>query len=389
MRAHAVIGANYGDEGKGLITDYICARKGAGVVVRFNGGAQAGHTVVSPDGRRHVFSHFGAGTFAGAATVLSRFFICNPILFNQEWAKLRDKPVVHVSPECLVTLPFDMLINQAIEKARGRDVHGSCGVGINETVHRCTNYPTFYTTVGALRGYCEEPDDLRELLWTILEEYVPLRLAELNLPPETSSTWRQYVNPFVVDVNYFYQRLQEIGPEQFLLKGRDLVVFEGAQGLLLDQDNKEEFPHVTRSSTGIKNVLTLCDELGIDELTATYVTRLYLTRHGAGPLKGELSDHPYGAKDLTNVRHPFQGDLRYALLDYDALRARVRKDYLSAVTFKVSVNPGLAITHLDEVKSGCYDMVRDITRSGITPTASRQKSLLLSDGETRNDVRLW
>lgn len=378
MRAHAVIGANYGDEGKGLITDYTCAREGAGVVVRFNGGAQAGHTVVSPDGRRHVFSHFGAGTFAGAATVLSRFFICNPILFNQEWAKLRDKPTVHVSPQCPVTLPFDMLINQAIEKARGHNTHGSCGVGINETVHRCIDYPTFSTTVGELRGYCGEPDDLHGLLWAILEEYVPLRFTELNLPPETSSTWHQYMDSFVTEVNYFYQRLQNIGPEQELLKGRDLVVFEGAQGLLLDQNNKANFPHVTRSNTGIKNVLTLCEELSIDKLTATYVTRTYLTRHGAGPLKDELPEHPYGAKDLTNIAHPFQGNLRYATLDSEGLLSRVREDYSLAVTSRVSVSPRLAITHVDEVTRS-----EDVLK---LPEAISRSGNLFSHGETRNHV---
>lgn len=56
MRARVVIGANFGDEGKGLVTDYLCASEGAGMVVRFNGGAQAGHTVVTPDGRRHETS---------------------------------------------------------------------------------------------------------------------------------------------------------------------------------------------------------------------------------------------------------------------------------------------------------------------------------------------
>lgn len=77
--AIAVIGAGFGDEGKGLMTDYCCQRPKYTTVVRFNGGAQAGHTVVTPDGRRHVFSHFGSGTLRGAATFLSRFFICNPI----------------------------------------------------------------------------------------------------------------------------------------------------------------------------------------------------------------------------------------------------------------------------------------------------------------------
>ncbi len=79
MRCRAVIGANFGDEGKGLITDYL-AQTGGDVVVRFNGGAQAGHTVVTPEGRRHVFSHFGSGSFAELPTFFSQHTIVNPIL---------------------------------------------------------------------------------------------------------------------------------------------------------------------------------------------------------------------------------------------------------------------------------------------------------------------
>ena len=67
MKAYAVIGANYGDEGKGLITDYLCRQVENPLVIRFNGGAQAGHTVTTPEGIRHIFSHFGSGTLAGAS----------------------------------------------------------------------------------------------------------------------------------------------------------------------------------------------------------------------------------------------------------------------------------------------------------------------------------
>lgn len=67
--ARVVIGAQFGDEGKGWLTDHHAARMGGdGIVARFNGGAQAGHTVVASDGRRHVFSHVGSGALTGAAT---------------------------------------------------------------------------------------------------------------------------------------------------------------------------------------------------------------------------------------------------------------------------------------------------------------------------------
>ena len=106
MKAYAVIGANYGDEGKGLITDYLCRQVENPLVIRFNGGAQAGHTVESPEGVRHIFSHFGSGTLAGAPTYLSKHFVVNPILFNREYDVLVEKgivPKVYVHPDCLVT----------------------------------------------------------------------------------------------------------------------------------------------------------------------------------------------------------------------------------------------------------------------------------------------
>src|ERR1700675_846017 len=88
-KAIAIIGANYGDEGKGLITDYLAATSlKTTVVVRANGGAQAGHTVITPDKTRHIFSHFGAGLFSGSDTYLAKHFVCNPILFWKEEKQL-------------------------------------------------------------------------------------------------------------------------------------------------------------------------------------------------------------------------------------------------------------------------------------------------------------
>ena len=89
MQGSVVIGANYGDEGKGLMTDFLCRQHSADLVVRFNGGAQAGHTVVTPEGERHVFHHIGSGYFAGVPTYLSKFFVSNPVLFKQEYQELR------------------------------------------------------------------------------------------------------------------------------------------------------------------------------------------------------------------------------------------------------------------------------------------------------------
>src|SRR5258708_6994888 len=106
-RATVVIGANYGDEGKGKMVDYLVSQiTNEKVVVRFNGGAQAGHTVMLPDGKRHIFSHFGSGTLANAQTYLAKHFVCNPILFWKEYRQLSElsiTPKVAVDPRCFVT----------------------------------------------------------------------------------------------------------------------------------------------------------------------------------------------------------------------------------------------------------------------------------------------
>jgi adenylosuccinate synthase len=109
---------------------------------------------------------------------------------------------------------------------------------------------------------------------------------------------------------------------------------------------------VTRSHTGVRNVVEMMRELPPAELFVTYATRGYLTRHGAGPLDGELPDKPFpGVYDLTNVPHEFQGRLRYALLDVAALHARITEDFgdTEALGRTPGIQMGVAVTCLDQL----------------------------------------
>lgn len=118
-------------------------------------------------------------------------------------------------------------------------------------------------------------------------------------------------------------------------------VFEGAQGLCLDSENREFFPHVTRSRTGLHNVRILCREAGIDDLEAWYVTRTYLTKHGAGPLPGE--DPRLSYEDETNEESVYQGKMRFAPLDPRDLWRRIRRDAGDATA-------RLMVTHRDQLR---------------------------------------
>lgn len=349
MRARAVIGANFGDEGKGLVVDWLCATQGAGIVVRYNGGSQAGHTVVIPGGTRHVFSHFGSGTFLGVPTFLSQFFVLNPIKFFDELDllhKLGVKPIVYAHPECVVTTFADMIINQRIENKRAGKRHGSCGLGVRETIERST-IPELKITMSDLWNASAS---LQSKLEQICGQYAAFRTGEkIDFP--------NAVDVFVAGCAQFADRVHPLGIGQC----KD-PIFEGAQGLLLDQDNKEYFPHVTPSSTGLKNVRALCSQAGIEEIEPYFVSRTYLTRHGAGPLPSE--DAGLRFEDDTNVEHDYQGRIRFAPLDEDGLIDRCAKD-------AAGMEWTLVMTHCDQRPSAC------------------RAARFFSHGPTRDDIRPW
>jgi hypothetical protein len=326
MRARVVIGANFGDEGKGLVTDYLCATQGAGMVVRFNGGAQAGHTVVTPEGKRHVFSHFGSGTLAGVPTFLSQFFVCNPLLYFKELPLLHAhglKPVVYAHPSCVVTTFADMVINQRLE---ARQRHGSVGVGVNETLRR-SEIPGLNITMADLWN---RAGSLPSKLEQICDTYARFRTGE-------AVEIEGGIEAFLNTCSAFAEAVGPLGIAQC----KD-PVFEGAQGLLLDQHNKEYWPHVTPSNTGMKNVRVLCDQAGIAKREIYYVSRTYLTRHGAGPLPGHDPTLRYA--DDTNQPNAWQGAMRFAPLHVDDLLGRCDRD-------SGQEDWDLALTHCDQVPS--------------------------------------
>jgi adenylosuccinate synthase len=351
MRARVVIGASFGDEGKGLVTDYLCSVQGAGVVVRFNGGAQAGHTVVTPDGCRHVFQHVGAGAFCDVPTFLSEYFVVNPLMFFKELDALHAlgvHPQVFASPGCPVTTFADMMINQRKEDARGANRHGSVGLGVHETMQRSQVAELSITMADLWNG---NPRSLMAKLGAICDKWARYRTGAPIADAEAM------IESFVHGCEMFASVVHPAGIGQC----KD-PVFEGAQGLLLDQDRKDFWPHVTHSRTGMHNVRKLCAAAGIDQIDAYYVSRTYLTRHGAGPLPGE--DAALSYPDATNVEHPYQGGLRFAPLDAGALLKRCADDFGSA-------DFNLVLTHCDQRPAPVDSALRSYgpTRADVERTA--------------------
>jgi len=331
-----VIGANFGDEGKGMMTDYFCGlfpQEENVLNIRFNGTSQAGHTVVR-DSKRHVFSHFGAGSFLkNVHTFLSPFFFMSPIRFNEEREMLLSlgvNPVVLADEKCPIITPFDVICNCLIETERGTACHGSCGAGLWEAV--CREEAGFHLPFNSLLMGDEV---LAALLADIKDIYYGERFRESGICLTKDNPWYEIWNSDGLIPNYLTE-IRKMQQHISVVSGKGVLnsyinqVYEGAQGLLLDWDNDEYMPNLTASYTGVKNVLSLWNLIEDKRLDAEvcYVTRTYLTRHGAGRFDTEVSKSILGTYllDKTNKFNSWQGDLRWGYFDPELFEKTIKKD---------------------------------------------------------------
>ncbi|GAA3091678.1 adenylosuccinate synthetase [Streptosporangium carneum] len=380
MGEHVIVAdLGYGDAGKGTVVDWLCAQEPVHAVVRFNGGGQAAHNVVLPDGRHHTFAQFGSGTFRGVPTHLSRFVIVDPLAMAAEAAHLSELGVpdpfalLTVDRDALLATPYHVAAGRAREVARGEDRHGSCGMGVGETVAYALEHPDLAPTVGD----CEDPvrlarklRALRQALEAIWEETDQEADQETDqetvrnagreagrLPRRTGQgtgrgtrrgteqragrpagreVGREAV-PSVEDCVVAYRAFAErviLVDSSFVtaLLRRRPVVFEGAQGVLLDEWHGFH-PYTTWSTTTFANALTLLDGAPAVRLG---VLRSYTTRHGPGPLVTE--DPTLEAVERHNGTGPWQGPFRVG--HFDAVAHR----YALAAAGGADA---LALTHLD------------------------------------------
>lgn len=340
MKARIIIGANLGDEGKGTITArYTKQSEGPVLNVLTNGGAQRAHSILTEDGS-FTFQHFGSGTYHGADNYFSEYFILNPMQFVKEYDELRFRGVkigkIYRDPKCMWSTPWDMMANQIIEEMRGKAKHGSCGMGIWETVKRyrrqvCISFDDFLTFddkdkisyLNSVKGYYESrrfiPDHWKEI-WN-------------------SDGLRDH---FIMDCKIMGSATTTILlPEQY-----NEVIFENGQGLMLC-DRGADSPGTTPSFTDSRDAIALIKSEfeEIEDVTVHYVTRSYMTRHGNGHLERECDRKTLSSsvlEDNTNHYNIHQGEFRYAPLNLQGLEQRILND-------KHDYNRVIEVTHCDEI----------------------------------------
>lgn len=326
-----VVDLGYGDAGKGTVVDWLCSRghpEPVRTVVRFNGGAQAAHNVITPDGRHHAFAQFGAGTFTpGVRTHLSRFVLVDPLALAAEASHLASIGVpgaldlLTVERDAFLVTPYHQAANRIRELARGNERHGSCGMGIGETA----SYALAHPQDGPRVGDCATPRVLVRKLAS-LRDRLTSELGPLAAPPpaDVCDAYRAFADRVsLVDSDYL-SRLLRAGP----------AVFEGAQGVLIDEW-RGFHPYTTWSTTTFANAQQLLAEAGQTALRLG-VTRTYMTRHGPGPFVTE--EATLDLPEPHNSHNKWQGPFRAGHLDAVALR------YAVEATGGVDA---IAVTHLD------------------------------------------
>ena len=319
MRTIAVIGKNFGDEGKGYTCSCLASSLKKSLIIKHNGGGQAGHTVEDPEGKwRFIHHQIGAGAEYHVPTLFADSFMPDLFQLGKEVKEFTElfgfQPILYSEKNTRVTTIDDVLLNMGAEVARGKNRHGSCGMGIEECVQR--NAAGYGITVEELAGWTKQ--DLLDRLKQIRKEYTERRAKILGIYP--SNPYYEMLNNetvlenFVIEVKVNVNLLTLVDADRKWLEEFQHLIFETGQGLLLDQDYEAYAPHLTSSKTGIHNPAVFLEKRGLSLEEAIYVTRPYVTRHGNGPLPCEVkrSELPGVGEDLTNRPNEWQGTLRYA-----------------------------------------------------------------------------
>lgn len=291
MAGVVVVGSQWGDEGKGKITDYLAQQ--ADLVVRYQGGNNAGH-MITFEGRKFALRLIPSGIFTTGEVVLGNGMVINPKALLEEMKYLNDAGIktdkMHISDRAHIILPYHLEIDALEEEMRGAANIGTTKKGIGPT------YVDKYDRCGIRMGeFINE-----ELFKQRLEEVLAFKKKEF---PEIKCTaqevfeeYKEYakiIKPMVCDTAVFLD-------EAF--QAQKKVLFEGAQGTMLDIDYGT-YPFVTSSHPGANGV---CEGAGIGPLyidEAVGIVKAYTTRVGSGPFPTEIEGDL--ANQIREAGHEF------------------------------------------------------------------------------------
>ena len=339
-----VIGTQWGDEGKGKVVDLLTDR--ADAVVRFQGGHNAGHTLVI-DGKKTVLHLIPSGILRDRVQCLiGNGVVLAPDALMKELAMLEENGVnprerLFISEACTLILPYHVALDQARELARGKKAIGTTGRGIGPA------YEDKISRRGLKVGDMLHRERFAARLGEVLDyhnfalkHYFKADMVDFQQVLDEGLAMAEEIRPMVADVTGMLHQLRADGKN---------IMFEGAQGTLLDIDHGT-YPYVTSSNPTAGGA---CTGTGVGPRDIDYIlgiTKAYTTRVGAGPFPTELYDgaalnDPIGAH-MARLGHEFGSTTgrprRCGWLDAVSLRRSAQINSLSGICLtKMDVLDGL------------------------------------------------
>ena len=348
-------GMQYGDEGKGTFVDYLAHKYNINCVVKYNGGSQASHTVITPDGILHKFSQLGSGMFLeDCHTFITENMVINldNILVELErFSKKTDIPVcdllerIHIHEKCFVVTPYHKLINKLRELSKGTNRRGSVGTGVSEVrtlLREPKNFP-FEQPLGlsvksifdpystnpikgrleALQQYTEKfyQNNVKVIWENIPQELVSGLSKEIDFLLERHAFLRvsqMYIEKFrSVPTSINLKKCLYNAYETTFRKDYSRAIFEGSQGLLID-DVYGIKPNTTHLDT--TNNFALDISYYRDTIRKVGIAKAFSSRHGTGIFPTEASAVSQRIFDKNQDESFWNGKIRFGWFDAVLLR---------------------------------------------------------------------
>lgn len=342
--ATIVIGSGFGDEGKGMTTLCVSNNIPTDFVVRYNGGAQAGHTIMVGD-KRFVHSHYGSASVNGVQTIFESTAIANPYVakmeaeeFHTTFPDIALKPILlHTKTE--ISTVYDMFFNQLESKGK----FNTCGLGIFATKQRVKQ--------SGVSININHNDDEIQVSFAAIASYYRDKICSLTCTPEEQAFFCVENVPKHADA--FIKLLKDSGrylPLTDELQRAEHVIYEGAQGLMLDED-LGVMPFLTPSKPGSLDALTSIIENSQAKpiVEILYVTRSFATRHGSGEFEVGIPFNEFNYSDETNKFNQHQGNFKVGKLNLDAVSDFIHRDLHRSRQLMHRVVPfvRMSVTHMD------------------------------------------
>lgn len=389
-----VCGLGYGDEGKGATVDYVASQIGdTAAVVRWSGGAQAAHNVIHGP-RHHEFRQFGSATLLDVQTLLVAPMLVDPIRLAGEATRLealgvRDPlSLIVADSRCLVTTPIHAAMVRARELLRGAQRHGSTGVGIGEAVAYAQAI-AMGASHGDIVGDAPAPADVTPGARALTLGDLSDRAATVRALDDLAR-YAQPLLELVDDGDVHFGSIDEMASAlRTVAAGLEIsdamdtvmartmaegtVIFEGSQGVLLDEWVGFH-PNTTWSTVTPGELVRRLRMLGADPYVLG-ITRTYATRHGAGPMPTE--DAELVLAEPHNREGRYQGAWRTGHLDLPALR------YAAQACGRID---GVVVNHVDALAGG---NVRVADSWGGDPAPLVVPQIGDLEGAALNTKRAW